>query len=532
MGIFISVGKTIECIVIAVIFTLLLAGCCYRMLGILQSGGYSGKKFVKWTKKKSNLTFVRHTLLTLLCALSVAVISLCFSFAGEWSAIIGLAGYAVFLPLYIWADNKVALRIPVTPTPRFKRLYTVLVFITAVLVYFAVTLLNFASEVWGNAVFAYLRYVPLSLFGLLLIPLVLLADSVSKIYEIPHNRKFVKRAKQKLASSHIKIIGITGSYGKTSTKQILYGILSKKFKVLSTPRSHNTPLGLALSINNSELDSYDIFIAEMGARNVGDIAELCDLCPPDYSVITGICPQHLESFGSLENIVKAKGEILLSTKEKAVISADCYSLFDAYPLSRVKCECAKDIKSDSSGSTFTLTLGGESVAAKTKLLGRHAVDNIALAAEIAFELGMTASEIAEAVEELDYIEHRLQLIEANGVNILDDGYNSNIKGAAAAIEVLKYFKGGKIAVTPGLVELGILEESENRALGEKLVGLDEVILVGDTLVKPVKEGYLAAGGDGRKIAIVPTLEKAQERLKTIIKAGDTVLFLNDLPDIY
>ena len=532
MGIFISVEKTIECVVIAVIFSALLAGCCYRMLGILQSGGYSGKKFMKWTKKKSNLVFTRHTLLTLLCALSVAVISLCFSFLGEWAALVGLAGYAIFLPLYIWADNRIALRVPVTSTPRFKRLYIVLAFFTAVFVYLSVTLLNFASEVWGNAVFEYLRYVPLSFFCLLLIPLVLFANLVSKIYEVPHNRKFVKRAKQKLASSHIKVIGITGSYGKTSTKQILYSILSKKFKVLSTPRSHNTPLGLALSINNNDLDKFDVFIAEMGARNVGDIAELCDLCPPDYSVITGICPQHLESFGSLENIVKAKGEILVSTKQKAVIASDCFALFDAYPCKKVKCDCVSEVNCSSAGSTFTLTLGGESVPAKTKLLGRHAVDNIALAAEIASELGMTAAEIAEAVGELEFIEHRLQLIEANGVNILDDGYNSNIKGAAAAIEVLKYFKGSKIAVTPGLVELGILEESENRALGEKLVGLDGVILVGDTLVQPVKEGYLAAGGDPEKISVVLTLDKAQERLKTMIKAGDTVLFLNDLPDIY
>ena len=532
MGIFISVEKTIECIITAVIFSVLLSGCCYKLLGILQSAGYSGKKFVKWTKKKSNLVFTRHILLTLLCLLSVAVISLCFSFIGEWAAVVGLAGYLIFLPLYIWADNKVALKVPVTATTRYKRLYVILAFFTAVFVYFAVTLLNFASEIWKNAIFEYLRYVPLSLFGLLLIPLVLFANLVSKIYEVPHNKKFVKRAKQKLSVSHIKVIGITGSYGKTSTKQILSSILSQKFKVLATPRSHNTPLGLALSINNNELDKFDVFVAEMGARNVGDIAELCDLCPPDYSIITGICPQHLESFLSLENIVKAKGEILVSTKQKAVIAPDCFELFANFPCEKVKSGCVTDVKCGSAGSTFTLTLGGKSVSARTKLLGRHAVDNIALAADIAFELGMTVQEIADAVGSLEFIEHRLQLIQANGVNILDDGYNSNIKGAAAAIEVLKYFDGAKIAVTPGLVELGILEESENRSLGEKLAGLDEVILVGDTLVQPVKEGYLSAGGDANKITVVPTLDKAQEKLKSIIKAGDTVLFLNDLPDIY
>lgn len=532
MGIFISVEKTVECIAVAVIFTLLLLGCCYRMLGILQSGGYSGGKFLKWVRKKNNLVFVRHTLLFMLCALSSAVFALCFSFSGRWASVISLAGYAIFLPLYIWADNRVALRIPVTATPRFKRLYVVLAFFTAVFVYLCVTLLNFAAEVWKNEIFGYLRYVPLSVFALLLIPLVLFSNLVSKLYETPHNKKFVKKAKQKLAAAHIKVIGITGSYGKTSVKQILAGILSKKFRVLSTPRSHNTPLGLALSINGGDLENYDVFIAEMGARNLGDIAELCEMCPPDISVITGICPQHLESFLSLENIVKAKGEILAATKEKAVIAPDCFGLFESYPCVKIKPDCVSEIECGSFGGRFTLTLGGKSATVTTRLLGRHAVDNIALAATVCFELGMSLEEIKEAVEELDFVEHRLQLIESNGVNILDDGYNSNIKGAEAAIETLKYFGGGKIAVTPGLVELGILEESENRALGEKLAGLDCVILVGDTLVKPVKEGYLAAGGDAEKLHTAPTLDKAQEILKGVIKTGDTVLFLNDLPDIY
>ena len=134
-------------------------------------------------------------------------------------------------------------------------------------------------------------------------PLTVLANAICKIYEVPHNKTFVKKAKKKLASSQIKVIGITGSYGKTSTKKILADILSEKFKVLSTPRSHNTPMGLALSLNNNDLNSYDIFIAEMGARHVGDIAELCEMCPPDLAVITGICPQHLESFGTVGNCI-------------------------------------------------------------------------------------------------------------------------------------------------------------------------------------------------------------------------------------
>ncbi len=532
MGIFISVPKTIECIVCAVLFTALFAPCFYKLLGILQSCGYNGKKFFQWSRKKNNLIFTRHSLLTLLLLMSSAGVSFCFAFAGQWAAVVGCGAYVIFLIVYVWADNKVALKTPVTATPRFKRLYGILIFLIAVIAYFAVVLLNFADAVWGNRFFNILRYVPLSLFPLLMIPLTLLANLVSKIYEVPRNRKYVKSAKEKLKNNPLKVVGITGSYGKTSTKQILSSILSKKFRVLSTPRSHNTPLGLALAINNNDLNDFDIFVAEMGARHLGDIEELCQICPPDYSVITGICPQHLESFGSIENVIKAKSEILNYTKEEAVIASDCFALFSASPCKKLSADCVTDIVCNCDGTSFNLNLGGESVRITTKLLGKHSAENIALAAAVAFKLGMTLPEIKQAAEELDYIGHRLQLIKSGDINILDDGYNSNVKGASAALEVLKSFKGRKIVVTPGLVELGVLEEEENRALGEKLVGLDFVILVGDTLVAPVKEGYISGGGEAQKIKTVPNLGAAQNELKGILSPGDTVLFLNDLPDFY
>lgn len=529
---FISVPKTIECIAVAVAFSLLLSGCAYRLLGILQSSGYKGAKTFEWLLRKNNHTLGRHGLLTALCVLASAIISLCFSFAGEWAAVIGLAAYLILFCVYIWADNKVALRVPLTLTPRLKRLLVVLFFVNAVCVYVAVALLNFADYVWGNAIFGILRYAPLSVFALLISPLVLLSNLISKIYETPKNRGYVTKAKNKLARSEIKTVAITGSYGKTSTKKILAEILSKKYRVLSTPRSHNTPLGIALAVNSANLENYDIFVAEMGARHVGDIAELCEICPPDYSIITGVCPQHLETFKSVENIVNAKAEILSGTKQCAVIAADCFGLFEAYPCVK-ECEnCISDVRCDCSGTEFTLALGGDERRIKTKLLGAHAAHNIALAAQLAYKLGMTADEIAEAVGGLDFIEHRLQLVQSNGVNILDDGYNSNVKGAAAALEVLRNFGGRKIVVTPGLVELGVLEESENRELGKKLVGFDLVVLVGDTLIQPVKDGYLSDGGDEERLVLKPDLGAAQEELKSYLKQGDTVLFLNDLPDIY
>jgi UDP-N-acetylmuramoyl-tripeptide--D-alanyl-D-alanine ligase len=151
---------------------------------------------------------------------------------------------------------------------------------------------------------------------------------------------------------------------------------------------------------------------------------------------------------------------------------------------------------------------------------------------VAYELGVSLNDIADAIASLNFVEHRLQLIQSNGVNILDDGYNSNILGAEEAINVLKSFGGKRIVVTPGLVELGVLDEQENTALGEKLVGVDRVILVGDTLVGFVKNGYLSAGGSQESLDVVPSLQAAQNLLKDYITAGDSVLFLNDLPYMY
>ena len=486
---FISVPKTIECVLTAIAFAVMLCIAVYRQTGVLQTAGYSNKKYFKWLKKKGNLAFGRLVLLAMLCALSSAVISLCFSFTGEWSAVIGLAPFILFFAVYVVADKKTALRSEVSATPRLYRLYAVLALVCAVVSYIFVSLLNFADYVWGNGVFTCLRYCALSLLPVLLIPLLMLSNCIAKIYEVPHNKKFIKQAKVKLAASSIKVVAITGSYGKTSTKFILNGILSTKYRVLSTPRSHNTPIGIALAVNNNRLEDYDIFIAEMGARHIGDIAELCELCPPDISLITGRCGQHLETFGTFQNVVKAKGEILGYTKDRAVIADDCFDLFAENPVPKIRCGCVSDIHCSPDGVGFTLTLNGESRHAHSKLLGKHSAYNIGLAAEAAFV-------------------------------------------ARAALEVLKTFGGRKIVVTPGLVELGVLEEEENALLGKDLVGFDLIILVGDTLVTAVKRGYVDGGGEEEKLIIKPNLAEAQEELKNFIQPDDTVLFLNDLPDVY
>lgn len=532
MGIFISSGKTVECVLTAAFFACFLTLIAVKPLGMLQSCGYSLKSFFGWAKRKNNMAQCRLNLLAFACVLSCAVISLCFSFLGSWAAVIGLAAYAIFFILYAYAANARALRTSFSLTGRFKRLLAVMWLVSALLCYIAVTLLNFGDYVWGAKLFSVLKYCTLAVFPLGLLLIIALANLITLIWEKPINAGYIRKAKQKLASSDVKVIGITGSYGKTSVKNLLYGILSAKYKVIATPKSYNTPLGLAKTINDNDLEGCDFFIAEMGARKAGDIKELCSICPPDYSLITGICPQHLESFKTIENIISCKGEIIPATKNFCVLSGDCAEYFGDIAGDKRVPDCVSCVKATCEGTEFILTLGGGSAKVKTKLLGEHSAKNIGLCAYAAYELGVPFADICAAIEKIDFVEHRLQLIKSNGVNILDDGYNANIAGVEAALNVLRSFGGRKICVTPGIVELGVLEESENKEFGKKLAGLDFVILVGETLVTAVKAGYTENGGDPEKIEIVPALPTAQEKLKDIIKSGDTVLFLNDLPERY
>ncbi len=530
-----------EYIVIAVACGLLYALCSFPLLGALQQAGYCAKRYLAWTRRKGNMIWSRYILLAFLIALASLVLALCFSFAGRWAAYIALIPVPLFAAVWCAAERR-ALKVPLAPTARAKRIYVLNIFVLAVVSFAIVLGVNAISRATGNDLVSHLRYLPLAVLPLLMPVLLAAANALEKPFSAAKNKKYVEAARQKLHGARCVKIGITGSCGKTSVKNFLAAILSVRSKVLATPESYNTPLGIAKAVEGKDLNEYDFFLAEMGARHAGDIRELCEVVEPDHCIVTGICPQHIETFGGIEGVIAAKGEILQGTKEGgfAVIGMDENTeKLDASAAKLVKVsvgehgECgAIDVKCSTKGIDFKLALGILQIEVHSKLLGAHNAANIALAAAMAFKLGFTKEEIAEGISKIDYVPHRLQPYEANGVTILDDAYNSNVRGAAAAVDVLRLFGGRKFVVTPGLVELGVLEEEENLRLGERLAGLDRVILVGATLVNAVKKGYAAAGGDAEKLTVVPTLEKAQDLLSQELREGDTVLFLNDLPDIY
>ena len=518
-------------IVFGSVFTALMCGLVScRLLGILQQEGYRGGAFVKWYCRRGNMQQKRLALLSLALALLTALFNLCFYFVPmPFPNLIALLPFAGIFVLYLLSEKKYALKVRVRFTPRLKRLMAAHLLLNLILcagLCFSMAFAALAADmVWLNL----LRFVPIALLPALLPFTLYLANGLAKCYEIPHTNKFVRRAKETLAKSNCVKVGITGSFGKTSVKHFALQMLSEKFRVMATPASYNTPAGIAKYVNTQGADC-DIFLAEMGARRTGDIGELCDMVCPNVAVVTGVCSQHLETFGSLEAIFEEK-KVLATRAEKVILGTSAKDMKEG-ALLEGEGFAAEDISLGCEGTKFTLRIGGKSAKIEVGLLGRHAAEDVALAAALCFSLGMSFEEIVAATAKLQPVPHRLEKIEGNGLLILDDSYNSNVAGAHDAVEVLKLATGRRAVVTPGLVELGVLEEEENGKLGAALVGLDLIILVGETQALYIRNGYLAAGGEAEKLRIVPTLEGAQKLLAEELAAGDAVLFLNDLPDCY
>lgn len=531
-----TVYEILEFVGVTLLTTVLLYLCSGKILGGLQQTSYKTRRLFKWLARKDNLVYVSLSLLSFMIVLSSAVFALCFSFVGD-SAIVSLIPLPLFCLTYFFADRKYALKVRSVKTSRYIRLNICYAFVLLVFTALLVLVCEIIAKLVNIPFVTILRFIPLGLLVLAFPVIAAVANFLDKLYEVPRNRTYLAKAEKKLATSNLMKIAVTGSYGKTTVKYILQSVLSEKYRVLITPSSYNTPLGIARCVNRNNLEEFDVFVAEMGARHRGDIETLCETVRPDYSIITGICPQHLQSFGSVENIVLAKGEILTGTEKGAVLANDelTLSLYDNSPVEtyiageEVKVD---NVKAGKDGTVFDLYVEKEKRTVHTKLLGAHTADNMCVVATLAYMLDFTIDEIVAGLEKTDFIPHRLEPIVEGGVTILDDSYNANVKGAKDAIETLSYFDGRKFVVTPGLVELGIIEERENKKLGENLVGVDKVILVGDTLVSIVKKGYLEAGGDEAKLEVVATLEDAQLVLKKELQTGDSVLFLNDLPDVF
>lgn len=527
-------------IVAVVVCTTLFCLMTMKMLGAMQQSGYKNGVFWSWLRRKENMFFNKLCVLALCLAMPVCVIALCFSFLGERGAILVSAlVFLIFTVVFLISDSKSALKVPLHRTARAIRLFCVYVVFTALFLFGTILLLDFLRDENGSKLYRIIGYVPFALTVVCLPFVFCLANAVTGIFETARNRRYVKRAGQVLNQTEIIRVGIVGSYGKTSVKNIAKTLLAEKYAVIETPESYNTPIGIAKTVFSPDFAQKQVFLAEMGARKLGDIRELCDLVKPDFAVFTGICNQHVATFNSLDNVFAEKSEIIKSGAKCVCaesIKPRVSTAFDsAENVVFADSALIKNINYGATETAFSLQIGERTLDVNVSLLGESAVENILLAVTLALEMGLSVEEIEMGLSKLQPVPHRLQLIQNGGVYILDDGYNSNEKGAVEAIRALTRFSGRKCIVTPGLVECGVLEKQLNESLGEEIAkaGLDKVILVGETLVCAVKQGYAKVDADEtEKLVIVPTLFDAQTLLKDWLTEGDAVLFLNDLPDVY
>lgn len=358
---------------------------------------------------------------------------------------------------------------------------------------------------------------------------------------------YKKKALEKLnRMSDLRKIGITGSFGKTSTKMCLNSILETTYKGFYTPASFNTPNGITITINNEPTIFNEYFIAEMGAKHTGEIKELADIVNPKYGIITSIGAAHLESFKTMENICNTKFELIESLPEDglAILNKDdkfqcAYEIKNKTNVKWIGINnkadyMAKNIRISNKGTTFEVVTKTKKFEVTTILLGIKNVYNILEAIALSMELGVSKENIIKGVSNIPPINHRLEIKETGNITIIDDSFNSNPEGAKNAVEVLGSFEGPKYIITPGMVEMGDKEKELNKEFGKQIASVaDKVFLVGPKQTKPIYEGLEESKYNKDNIRVCKSFKEAYDLMKqTSGNKKITVLFENDLPDSY
>ncbi|MCL2022852.1 MAG: UDP-N-acetylmuramoyl-tripeptide--D-alanyl-D-alanine ligase [Oscillospiraceae bacterium] len=358
-------------------------------------------------------------------------------------------------------------------------------------------------------------------------------------------RRWFKKDAQRLLQScgHLEIIGITGSYGKTSVKFFLTELLNSRYETLMTPESYNTPMGICKTIRGELRGIHQFFVCEMGLSHVGDIEELCDFVKPKHGIITAVGDQHLATMKTRENILCEKLALARAvTHGMLFVNGDCDKLFENKPLNAKSYglgesnDCfAYAISVSLKGTVFSVNLGGEVFEnLSTPLIGSHNVCNLVGAIAMARAFGVSEKDIRARLKRLSPPPHRLELKGGGNAVIIDDAFNSNPEGAKAALETLAMFGGCKILITPGMVELGAAQYSANFELGKQAAAVcDYVFAVGEKQAQPILAGLQAAGYPPEKTFSAKTFNEAIAKAQEIPCQGEKIILLeNDLPDNY
>ena len=529
--------------VLSIILCFTLWGRMKHALQMLQQCHYMNDRFTNW--------IAGHRLNSFPTVLSVFVIA--YWVVIVLSLLMPLSFMTITIPLLIitaigaFLSNLTSFKskeskLPLKITARVWRLIG-----TAVLVMLAIS---------GVA----MAFVPLNLllqlpgwvltFNLFAYMIVLFANKLNKPLETQIRLGFINDARRIVKSSKdLDVIGVTGSYGKTSTKHALNAILSEQFNTLMTPESYNTPMGITITIRNFLKPIHSKFIAEMGAYKVGEINELCEIAYPKYGVLTSVGPQHLETFKTIDNVKQTKFELIEYLPEDGIgfINIDDENIRDyyenkfsgkctvyTYGIEREADYRAGDIVVSEKGTTFNVTFRDGSVHQfQTKLLGRHNIYNTVASIALGNELGIPVEKMKVAVRKMKPVTHRLELRRNGNFTIIDDAFNSNPVGSKMALEVLGQMNGKRIVLTPGMVDLGTAQYELNKAFGTYMKDTcDHVILVGKKQTEPIQEGLKEVGFPEEHVTVAENLTEAFKVMYEVVEPGAFVLIENDLPELF
>ncbi len=510
--------------IISILFKLtLILGYTTAMtyyLHMFQLNSYHADVQMRWLKKN----FVS-------CYLA-RVTPLFFSIICSFLGNIGLTVGIVFNLVFIFLNLPQKAKKPLVFTARVKRMIVSFAIISGIL---------FALES-----FFFKSIVIYPIMGFLPVFVIIAANFINKPIEKAVCNHYINEAKAKIAAlPNLTVIGITGSYGKTSTKFYLQKLLSSKYNVLMTPESYNTTMGVVKTVREQLDATYDIFICEMGAKNVGEIKEICDIVKPKYGIITSIGPAHLESFGSIENIIKTKFELCDALPEDGVIFLNGDNEYIKnhkinkkaiyYGTDNTELEIfANNISVSDKGTTFTANTAEDTFSYDTKILGRHSVVNIMGCIAASRFLGCTKEQLILPIKRLETAPHRLELRSVGEITIIDDAFNSNPSGSRAALDVLASFDGIRIMITPGMVELGTKEDEYNREFGKYAADkCDYVLLVGHRITKSIAHGLSDMNYPEDRVFTFAKFSEAIEYARRIeLGKKKYILLENDLPDNY
>ncbi len=505
-----------------------------KSLHMLQQNWYNkDNRYLKWVFQNFRKAFNEKEII-----IFIIIISLYNLNQKPFFIIVSLL-YLIIGNFYFQKIKKEQSKKPLVITKRIRRMI-----ITILLIHLLPLAVYFKGK--GNYNFSLL----VTFILIFLNPLIIwLANIINKPIEKQVFYYYKRQAIRKL--KHLKgmeVIGITGSYGKTSSKNILNDILNVKFNSFATPENFNTAYGLINSVNNY-LDKFnDFFIAEMGAFKQGEIKELCDLMKPKYGILTKIGVAHLEIFGSKENVQKGKFELIESLPSDGVgilNKDDKYQV--SYPLKN-NCQIlwiginnkdvdvyADNIKLSHFGTSFDIYFKKEKKAYpfETMLLGKGNIYNILAAVILGKKMGLSISQLQLGVKAVRPTPHRLELKKYGEINIIDDAYNSNPIGSKMALEVLALMPGKRIVVTPGMIDLGEEQYNLNKEFGIHISSVaDVVILIGEEQTKPIYDGLLEKKYKRKNIYLLNDVKDAFPIIEKMHKKETYVLLENDLPDIF